>query len=194
MKAEIFCHKLSLFGEDIRVSAAAAADRSAVTRHPLATAARARVGTHSHSLLPSLGRACISAAAAARSSACASSAFSSFARHPPSLPSRPRPPRYLSGPSLPCSSLSLTPSPERSQLYCTLGWVIRREEERDGTTEVGSIVVCGGGGGGSPLSRRGREEGSSSSTGRLEARIGGPDCAQHLHERRGRTKKCRLSG
>ena len=182
MKAAIFCHKLSLFGEDIRVSAAAAADRSAVTRHPLATAARARVGTHSHS--PSLGRACISAAAAARSSACASSAFSSFARHPPSLLSRPRPPRYLSGPSLPCSSLSLTPSLERSQLYCTLGWVIRREEERDGTTEVGSIVVCGGGGG-SPLSRRGREEGSSSSTGRLEARIGGPDCAQHLHERRG---------
>ena len=105
-------------------------------------------------------------------------------------------PPFPLAPALPDISLDppcpAPPSPERSQLYCTLGWVIRREE--DGTTEVGSIVVCGGGGGGSPLSRRGREEGSSSSTGRLEARIGGPDCAQHLHERRGRTKKCRLSG
>ena len=82
--------------------------------------------------------------------ACASSAFSSVVHHPPSLPpslpSRPRflRPRYLYGPSLPSSS------PERSQLYCTLGWVIRgsrneereRERKRQGT-EVSCTVVRG---------------------------------------------------
>ena len=83
--------------------------------------------------------------------ACASSAFSSVVHHPPSLPpslpSRPRflRPRYLYGPSLPSSS------PERSQLYCTLGWVIRgsrneeREREREEETGDGSeLHSCAG--------------------------------------------------
>ena len=194
MKAAIFCHKLSLFGEDIRVSAAAAADRSAVTRHPLATAARARVGTRTL-ILPLLGVLAyrlLPLPVPVRAQAVLSPPSPAIL---PPFPLAPALPDISLDPPCPAPpSLSLPPLSDLNYIALWVGSLEERKSERDGTTEVGSIVVCGGGGRGSPLSRRGGEEGSSSSTGRLEARIGGPDCAQHLHERRGRTKKCRLSG
>ena len=113
---------------------------------PLATAARAHVlakqspspssSPSSHSL--SLSWACL-LIGCRRSSACVRKQCF-LLRRPPS-PSRLLfflRPRYLYGPSLPAALLP--PSPERSPLYCTLGWVIRGSRNGERKRQL-----CGGG-------------------------------------------------
>ena len=100
-----------------------------MTRHPLATAtaARARVGTRTL-ILPLLGVLAyrlLPLPVPVRAQAVLSPPSPAIL---PPFPLAPALPDISLDPPCPAPP-SLTPSPERSQLYCTLGWVIRREEE-----------------------------------------------------------------